>query len=88
MIPGVLSEVGPDLIINPAAFTAVDRAEDEVEIAYEYEEKTQTDRPVTQQSPIRQNTALRQCFFLCSNGDGRLRAPCQTRWRLEFLWQL
>jgi dTDP-4-dehydrorhamnose reductase len=34
MIPGVLSEVGPDLIINPAAFTAVDRAEDEVEIAY------------------------------------------------------
>ena len=34
MIPGVLSQVGPDLIINPAAFTAVDRAEDEVEIAY------------------------------------------------------
>jgi dTDP-4-dehydrorhamnose reductase len=34
MIPGVLAEVGPDLIINPAAFTAVDRAEDEVEIAY------------------------------------------------------
>jgi dTDP-4-dehydrorhamnose reductase len=33
-IPGVLSEVAPDLIINPAAYTAVDRAEDEVEIAY------------------------------------------------------
>jgi dTDP-4-dehydrorhamnose reductase len=30
----VLSEVGPDLIINPAAYTAVDRAEDEVKIAY------------------------------------------------------
>jgi dTDP-4-dehydrorhamnose reductase len=33
-IPGVLSKVAPDLIINPAAYTAVDRAEDEVEIAY------------------------------------------------------
>jgi dTDP-4-dehydrorhamnose reductase len=33
-VPGVLSEVAPDLIINPAAYTAVDRAEDEVEIAY------------------------------------------------------
>jgi dTDP-4-dehydrorhamnose reductase len=33
-IPSVLSEVAPDLIINPAAYTAVDRAEDEVEIAY------------------------------------------------------
>jgi dTDP-4-dehydrorhamnose reductase len=33
-IPGVLSEVAPDLIVNPAAYTAVDRAEDEVEIAY------------------------------------------------------
>jgi dTDP-4-dehydrorhamnose reductase len=33
-IPGVLSEIAPDLIINPAAYTAVDRAEDEVEIAY------------------------------------------------------
>jgi hypothetical protein len=30
----VLSKVAPDLIINPAAYTAVDRAEDEVEIAY------------------------------------------------------
>jgi dTDP-4-dehydrorhamnose reductase len=33
-IPSVLSEVAPDLIVNPAAYTAVDRAEDEVEIAY------------------------------------------------------
>ena len=33
-IPGVLSEVAPDLIINPAAYTMVDRAEDEAEIAY------------------------------------------------------
>ena len=33
-IPSVLSEVAPDLIINPAAYTAVDRAEDDVEIAY------------------------------------------------------
>src|SRR5262249_45270780 len=33
-IPNVLSEVAPDLIINPAAYTAVDRAEDEVEIAH------------------------------------------------------
>jgi dTDP-4-dehydrorhamnose reductase len=30
----VLSEVAPDLIVNPAAYTAVDRAEDEAEIAY------------------------------------------------------
>jgi dTDP-4-dehydrorhamnose reductase len=34
LIPSVLSEVAPDLIVNPAAYTAVDRAEDEVEIAY------------------------------------------------------
>jgi dTDP-4-dehydrorhamnose reductase len=33
-IPSVLSEVAPDLIVNPAAYTAVDRAEDDVEIAY------------------------------------------------------
>ena len=33
-IPLVLSEAAPDLIINPAAYTAVDRAEDDVEIAY------------------------------------------------------
>jgi dTDP-4-dehydrorhamnose reductase len=33
-IPSVLSAVAPDLIVNPAAYTAVDRAEDEVEIAY------------------------------------------------------
>ena len=33
-ISSVLSEVAPDLIINPAAYTAVDRAEDDVEIAY------------------------------------------------------
>jgi len=33
-IPRVLSEVAPDLIVNPAAYTAVDRAEDEAEIAY------------------------------------------------------
>jgi dTDP-4-dehydrorhamnose reductase len=33
-IPSVLSEVAPDLIVNPAAYTAVDRAEDEAEIAY------------------------------------------------------
>jgi dTDP-4-dehydrorhamnose reductase len=33
-IPGVLSDVAPDLIINPAAYTMVDRAEDEAAIAY------------------------------------------------------
>jgi len=33
-ISSVLSEVAPDLIVNSAAYTAVDRAEDEVEIAY------------------------------------------------------
>jgi dTDP-4-dehydrorhamnose reductase len=33
-IPSVLSEIGPDLIVNPAAYTAVERAENEVEIAY------------------------------------------------------
>jgi dTDP-4-dehydrorhamnose reductase len=33
-VPGVLSKVAPDLIINPAAYTMVDRAEDEAEIAY------------------------------------------------------
>ena len=33
-IPSVLSKVAPDLIVNPAAYTAVDRAEDEIEIAY------------------------------------------------------
>ena len=30
----VLSRIGPDLIINAAAFTAVDRAEDETEMAF------------------------------------------------------
>ena len=34
-IPLVLSEAAPDLIINPAAYTAVDRAEDDAEIAYQ-----------------------------------------------------
>jgi dTDP-4-dehydrorhamnose reductase len=34
-IRSVLSEVAPDLIINPAAYTAVDRAEDDAEIAYQ-----------------------------------------------------
>ena len=33
-IPRVLSKVAPDLVVNPAAYTAVDRAEDDVEIAY------------------------------------------------------
>jgi dTDP-4-dehydrorhamnose reductase len=33
-IPSVLSQVEPELIVNPAAYTAVDRAEDESEIAY------------------------------------------------------
>jgi dTDP-4-dehydrorhamnose reductase len=33
-IPGVLSAVAPDLIINPAAYTRVDLAEEEAEIAY------------------------------------------------------
>jgi dTDP-4-dehydrorhamnose reductase len=33
-LPDVLSDIAPDLIINPAAYTMVDRAEDEVEIAY------------------------------------------------------
>ena len=30
----ILDSLSPDLIINPAAYTAVDRAEDEVELAY------------------------------------------------------
>ena len=33
-IPYVLSDVAPDLIVNAAAYTAVERAEDEAEIAY------------------------------------------------------
>jgi dTDP-4-dehydrorhamnose reductase len=33
-LPDSIPGVGPDLIVNPAAYTAVDRAEDEVEIAY------------------------------------------------------
>ena len=33
-IPGLLDRIAPDLIINPAAYTAVDRAEDEPELAY------------------------------------------------------
>src|SRR5438445_1275817 len=31
---GVLDELEPDLIINPAAFTAVDRAEDDRDLAF------------------------------------------------------
>jgi dTDP-4-dehydrorhamnose reductase len=31
---GVLDRIAPDLIVNPAAYTAVDRAEDERELAY------------------------------------------------------
>ena len=33
-ISGVLDRLAPDLIVNPAAYTAVDRAEDERELAY------------------------------------------------------
>jgi dTDP-4-dehydrorhamnose reductase len=33
-LPPVLDELSPDLIINPAAYTAVDLAEDELEFAY------------------------------------------------------
>ena len=33
-IPRMLNTLNPDLIINPAAYTAVDRAEDEPELAY------------------------------------------------------
>jgi dTDP-4-dehydrorhamnose reductase len=33
-LAGILDEVAPDLIINPAAYTAVDLAEDERELAY------------------------------------------------------
>jgi dTDP-4-dehydrorhamnose reductase len=33
-IPAALDEFAPDLIINPAAYTAVDRAEDEQELAF------------------------------------------------------
>src|SRR3569833_650057 len=32
-LPSILDEIGPDLIINPAAYTAVDRAESERELA-------------------------------------------------------
>jgi dTDP-4-dehydrorhamnose reductase len=34
-LPGKLDRIAPDLIINPAAYTAVDRAEDERELAAE-----------------------------------------------------
>jgi dTDP-4-dehydrorhamnose reductase len=33
-LPGILDAMAPDLIVNPAAYTAVDRAEDERELAY------------------------------------------------------
>lgn len=33
-LPGTLDRLAPDLIINPAAYTAVDRAEDERELAF------------------------------------------------------
>jgi len=33
-IASVLDQIAPDLIINPAAYTAVDRAEDEAELAF------------------------------------------------------
>lgn len=33
-IPGILDTMAPDLIVNPAAYTAVDQAEDERELAY------------------------------------------------------
>ena len=33
-LPPVLDSLAPDLIINPAAYTAVDRAEDESELAF------------------------------------------------------
>jgi dTDP-4-dehydrorhamnose reductase len=33
-IPAALDRIAPDLIINPAAYTAVDRAEDEADLAY------------------------------------------------------
>jgi dTDP-4-dehydrorhamnose reductase len=34
VIPDVLDRISPELIINPAAYTAVDRAEDEPDLAY------------------------------------------------------
>jgi dTDP-4-dehydrorhamnose reductase len=33
-MPAALDRIAPDLIINPAAYTAVDRAEDEVDLAF------------------------------------------------------
>jgi dTDP-4-dehydrorhamnose reductase len=33
-IPGTLDQLAPDLIVNPAAYTAVDRAEDEQDLAF------------------------------------------------------
>jgi dTDP-4-dehydrorhamnose reductase len=33
-IPGILDAMAPDLIVNPAAYTAVDQAEEEQELAY------------------------------------------------------
>jgi len=33
-IPGTLDRIAPDLIVNPAAYTAVDRAEDEQDLAF------------------------------------------------------
>jgi dTDP-4-dehydrorhamnose reductase len=34
LVASVLDEIAPDLIVNPAAYTAVDRAEDEHELAF------------------------------------------------------
>jgi dTDP-4-dehydrorhamnose reductase len=34
LVASVLDEIAPDLIVNPAAYTAVDRAEDERELAF------------------------------------------------------
>src|ERR1700761_9817751 len=34
MLTAALDQLQPDLIINPAAYTAVDRAEDEPDLAY------------------------------------------------------
>lgn len=33
-LPGILDAMAPDLIVNPAAYTAVDQAEDEQDLAY------------------------------------------------------
>src|ERR1700737_5032565 len=41
-LPAALDNLAPELIINPAAYTAVDRAEDEADIAFRVNAEAQS----------------------------------------------